>query len=164
MNFSVSHNIDEVSLSDVDMDAVERRTTKRMAEEMVEYVTDAIRMEDDITSPAMNGPNTRGPGPSLIQEMSWKVQPTGQGDYLVRPIDAVRQRAVVLNDGYPGRIYPTSAEALKFTFEGETVYADSVEGPDETGYWDAAYRRLKKSGRPLEIAKEELEREVEEET
>lgn len=147
-------------LDDIDVDRVKRRSMKRIAEEMAEMVRLAVIDEDKITSPATNSEWDRGEGPSMAQESAWRVDETGGGNYVVRPHPKVEQRAAVLNFGYPGTITPTSAEAMKFNLNGTPIYRDEVPGPDETGYWQAAFNMLEKSGKPEEIMEEELEREV----
>lgn len=146
----------------IDMDAVKKRSTKRFAEEMAEYVRKAV-VNSDIQTPGMNSIYGRGPGPSMSTASAWVVKQDGKNRYSVRPHPKVRQRAIVLNYGYPGRITPNDSEALKFEVKGvpEPVFAKSVSGPDYTGYWQAAMKNLESSGRLEEIANEELEEEVE---
>lgn len=149
-------------LSDIDMERVKESTLRRVAEEMRDMVRLAIRQEDDITSPAdLNSKYTGGPGPPMSQEAAWNVEKNGSDTYIVAPNPKVRQRAMVLNYGYPGMIRPTSGEALKFEVDGSTVFASEVEGPDPTHYWRAAREMLENSGKLEEIASEELEEEVE---
>ncbi len=154
----------QVTLEAIDMESVKERTVKRAAQEMSKMVRQAIKAEPEITSPAVNGPYERGKGPSMVQENAWLVEKDGANSYTVRPRPEVRQRAVVLNYGYPGEITPTNGEFLKFTVEGQPVWARSVEGPDYTGYWQAAIRRMRNSGKLEEIAAEELNEEFEENT
>ena len=152
----------QMSLQAINMESVKEQTLRRVAQEMAEAVRQAVVAEDDITSPAMNGPNERGKGPSMATGDAWLVEKEGSNSYTVQPHPQVRQKTVVLNFGYPGEITPKNGEFLKFTIEGEPVWARSVEGPESTGYWQAAYQQMEKSGRLREIAEQELEEEFEE--
>jgi hypothetical protein len=162
MNFNIEHNLEDLDL-DISMEEVKRRTLKRAADELAEMVAVAVRSEDDITSPGLNSKYGRGPGPSMATKSAWVVERKGNS-YTVSPHPLVEQRAVVLNYGYPGKIRPKNADFLKFTVKGvpEPIYAKEVDGPDETGYWQAAMTNFEKSGRLEEIALEELEREAQE--
>lgn len=154
----------QMTLEAIDMESVKENTVRRAAEEMASMVRQAV-FESSIKSPASKiSPYESGDGPPLATNEAWMVEKDGPNRYTVRPHPQVRQRAVVLNFGYPGEITPKNGEFLRFTVEGEPVYARSVEGPDETGYWQAAYRRMQNSGKIEEIAAEELNREFEENT
>lgn len=149
------------SIDSINVDKIEKKTLKKAAHELSEMVRQAVVAEDDITSPAMNGPYERGPGPSMATGDAWLVKESGDS-YTVEPHPQVEQRAVVLNYGYPGEITPNNSEVLKFEVNGVPVFADSVSGPDYTGYWQAAMRRFRNSGKLKRIAESELEKEFEE--
>jgi len=151
----------QISLRAIDMDKVKERTLERVATEMTEMVRQAVVAENDIISPAMNSPNDRGDGPSMSTRDAWIAEKSGANRWTVRPHPSVRQRAVVLNFGYPGTITPTSSEFLWFEFQGHPISVREVEGPDETGYWQAAFQRIESSDRLQKIASEELEEEFE---
>lgn len=146
----------------IDMESVKRRTLKRVADEMSKLVRQAVVDEPSITTPALNSPYKQGPGPSMSRHDAWMVEKTGANRYSVFPHPEVRQRAMVLNFGYPGMIRPTNSEFLRFTVDGTPVYAEEVEGPEYTGYWQAAYRKLQNSNKLEEIAGQELQAEFEE--
>jgi hypothetical protein len=149
-------------LQSIDVEEVEKRSMKRIASEMSEMVRLAVIAEDDITSPAINSVWDRGPGPSMSQESAWIVKQFGETSYTVEPHPKVEQRAVVLNFGYPGTITPNNTEYMKFNLNGVPIYRKEVPGPDETGYWQAAFNNLEKSGKVEEIMEEELQKEVDE--
>jgi len=151
----------KAKLEKIDEDEIKRRTSKKLALEMQDLVTAAIAQEDDITSPAMNSKYERGKGPSLVQRAAWEVEDKG-GYYSVSPHPSVRTRAIVLNSGVAGKITPNGDGPLRFEVNGVPVYAESVDGPDATGYWQAAMRRLKSSGKIKQIARKEFRREIEE--
>lgn len=152
----------EFKLDRVDMESVKEKTMKRTADAMAEMVRQAVVAEDDITSPAMNSKYSRGSGPPMATSKAWLTEKVGPNRYIVTPHPEVRQRAIVLNFGYPGRITPNTADALRFTIDGVPVYAKSVKGPDPTGYWQAAYQRMQSSDKLKRIANEELEKEIDE--
>jgi len=146
----------------VDMESVKERTLKRVAEEMSGMVRQAV-FESNIRSPASKiSPYESGDGPPLATNDAWLVKKTGGNRYSVFPHPEVRQRAMVLNFGYPGMIRPTNAEYLRFTVDGVPVFRKEVEGPDATGYWQAAFQKMQNSDKLQEIANEELEAEFEE--
>jgi len=151
----------QLSVEAIDMEAVKERTLKRIATEMSEMVRQAVVAEPKITSPALNSPYTRGPGPSMATRDAWVVKKDGNDRYTVSPHPKVRQRAGVLNFGYPGTITADDGGYLKFTIDGVPTYRKEVEGPDETGYWQAAYQKINQSDKLRRIANEELEDEVE---
>jgi hypothetical protein len=152
-----------ITLRSIDMESVKERTLKRVAQEMSKMVRQAV-FESSIKSPADKiSPYEGGPGPPLATGDAWIVKKEG-ANYVVRPHPEVRQRAVVLNFGYPGEITPNNGEFLRFMVEGEPVFARSVSGPEATGYWQAAYQRMENSGKLEDIAGEELRREFEEST
>lgn len=160
--FNIEHNFEDLRhrLDDIDMENVERMTLKRSANALAEMVREAIVAEDDITSPAdLNSIYEGGDGYPLSQRKAWVVEKS-RGSWTVRPHPQVEQRATVLNYGYPGRITPNNADALRFTINGVPIYRDWVEGPDETGYWQAALRRFRKSGELERIAQAELREEA----
>lgn len=163
---NIQHEISDFAfkLEKIDMESVKKSTAKRTAEAMSEMVRQAVVAEGDIQSPPIGGnsPYTRGDGPSMSTGAAWLVEQVGSDKYVVTPHPEVRQRAIVLNYGYPGRITPNSAEALRFTIKGVPVFATSVKGPDPTGYWQAAYRRMQSSDKLERIANDELEKEIDE--
>lgn len=151
----------QITLRSVDMESVKERTLKRVAKEMSNMVRQAV-FESSIKSPADKiSPYEGGDGPPLATGDAWIVAKEG-ANYTVRPHPEVRQRAVVLNFGYPGEITPNNGEFLKFTVEGQPVWAKSVSGPEATGYWQAAYQRMENSGKLQDIAGEELRKEFDE--
>jgi hypothetical protein len=146
----------------IDMDSVKKKTAKRIAEEMSKMVRQAV-FESGIKSPADKiSKYSGGDGPPMVTNAAWLVRQTGPNRYSVFPHPEVRQRAIVLNYGYPGRITPNSADALRFEVNGTPVFAESVEGPDAYNYWDKAWRRIQKSKKIDDILGEELEAEFEE--
>jgi len=150
------------SVEAVDMESVKERTLKRVAAEMADIVRQTVIAEPKITTPALNSPYERGPGPSMATMDAWQVSKSGANRYIVSPHPLVRQRAVVLNFGYPGMIRPTNADYLRFTVDGVPVFRKEVPGPDETGYWSAAFQRMESSDKLEEIAQDELNKELEE--
>jgi len=151
----------ELKLEQIDMESVKKRTLKRVAQEMAGMVRQAV-FESTIKSPADKISKFEGgDGPPLATNDAWIVTNEGN-NYTVRPHPKVRQRAVVLNFGYPGKITPNNSEFLKFQIDGEPVFAKEVDGPEATGYWRVAFNRMKSSGKLEDIAKEELEIEFEE--
>lgn len=154
----------QASLEAIDMESVKERTVKRAAEELAGMVRQAV-FESSIKSPASKiSPYESGDGPPLATRDAWIVTKEGSSSYSVRPHPKVRQRAVVLNFGYPGKITPKNGEFLKFTVEGEPVWAREVDGPEATGYWQAAIQNMRSSGKLEDIAEEELQKEFEEKT
>jgi len=154
----------QATLEAIDMESVKERTVKRAADEMAGMVRQAV-FESSIKSPASKiSPYESGDGPPLATNDAWIVTKDGANRYTVRPHPQVRQRAVVLNFGYPGKITPKNGEFLKFTVEGEPVWAREVDGPEATGYWQSAIQRMRNSGKLEEIAAEELNEEFEENT
>lgn len=149
------------SLEAVDMEKVERETLKRAAHTMSEMVRQAVIAEDDINAPAISGPYQRGGGPTMAQRAAWKVVEDGNS-YRVIPDPRIEQRAIVLNYGYDGRIYPDGDGPLRFYVDGAPVFAEWVEGPDYTGYWQAAMRRFRNSDRLRQMAADELQKEIDE--
>jgi hypothetical protein len=162
-NIQIEQDLEEFKfkIEAIDMESVKEETLRRVAEEMSEFVREAVIAEPDITSPALNSPYERGPGPSMATRDAWMVEKRGADRYIVSPHPKVRQRAVVLNFGYPGTIKPKNSDYLRFMVDGVPIFRKEVEGPDETGYWQAAYNRMEQSGRLAEIAQEELEEEIE---
>jgi len=161
-NFEKDLSRMEVDLEQINMESVKERTLKRVANELSEMARQSIVAEADIISPAMNSPFERGDGPSLATGDAWLVTKVNNNRYRVHPHPLVRQRAIVLNSGYPGTITPNNADYLRFEVNGVPMYRKEVEGPDATGYWQAALRRLKQSNKLEEIADEELSVEFEE--
>lgn len=151
----------EMSLKAIDMETVKRNTVRRAAQEMASMVRQAV-FESSINSPADKiSPYESGDGPPLATNDAWLVKKESNNEYSVQPKPEVRQRAVVLNFGYPGEITPTDSPFLVFEVNGEPVWAKSVEGPEATGYWQKAYQRMQESGKLEEIAEEELSDEFE---
>lgn len=149
-------------LGAIDEDEVKKETARRIAEEAAKMVRQAV-FESSIRSPADKiSPYEGGPGPALATSPAWIVEETGKNTYTVSPHPQVRQRAHVLNYGYPGKITPTTADYMRFTVNGVPVFRKEVDGPDPVGYWEAAFRRLEQSGKIEEIAEEVLEEEVDE--
>jgi len=146
----------------IDVEKVEENTVRRAAVEMSDMVRQAVIAEPEITTPAMNSVFERGDGPSMATEDAWIVSKTGTSRYSVKPHPKVKQRAYVLNFGYPGKITPTNAEALRFTIDGIPVFRTEVQGPDATHYWAKAVQRMKNSDKLQKIGSEELQEEVEE--
>lgn len=149
----------------VDMESVKERTLKRIAEKMAGMVRQAV-FESSIKSPASKiSPYESGDGPALAtikgSQPAWIVKRDSNNRYEVLPHPKVRQRAIVLNYGYPGKIEP-KGDFLRFTVNGIPVFSTEVDGPEKTGYWNAAYRRMENSGELRKIANEELDREFEE--
>lgn len=150
------------SLEAVDMESVKIETIRRSAHAMAEMVRQAVVAEDKIKAPAnFHSEYDGGPGPSMAHRNAWNVIKTGN-TYEVRPHPEVKQRAIVLNYGYPGEITPNTADVLKFNINGVPVFAESVSGPEYTGYWQAAERRFRASGKLERIAAAELREEFEE--
>lgn len=143
------------------MESVKENTAKRTADAMAEIVRQAVVAEDDITSPAMSSKYSRGDGPPMATGAAWLTEKVGPNRYIVTPHPEVRQRAIVLNFGYPGRITPNNSPVLSFTINGVPVAFESVKGPDATGYWQAAYQRMQQSDKLRRIANDELEGEIE---
>lgn len=144
------------------MESVKRRTMKRTAEAAAEMVRQAVVAEDDIKSPAsLLSEYDSGPGPSLSWSAAWQVDPVGNDRFVLNPHPKVRQRAIVLNFGYSGDITPNQADVLKFNVNGVPMYRESVSGPDATGYWQAAFQRMRSSDKLERIATGELQREIE---
>jgi hypothetical protein len=163
MDFEVTHTIDDLDFGDIDTEKITRNTMRRIAEEMTEMVRVAVVAEDDIKSPAsLLSPYEAGDRPQMTQKDAWQVHKVTRDSYTVRPHPNIRQRAVVLNYGYQGRITPTNADYLRFTIDGVPTFRKSVEGPDETGYWEKAIQKMEQSDKPKRIAKDELEEELDE--
>lgn len=154
----------------INMQKVYRTTAKEAATTLAEMVRQAVVAEDKIKTPAsLWSPYDSGPGPSLSERNAWMV--TGDGDqYIVKPKPKVEQRATVLNAGW-GTITPNSAPKLAFNVGGiaadpnssnETgvVRTESVDGPDKTGYWQAALRRFEASDEFKRIGLQELREEA----
>lgn len=162
--FEIEEDLDDLlmSVEAVDMESVKEETLRRVAAEMADMVRQAVIEEPDIQSPALNSPYERGEGPSMATKDAWMVEKRGSNRYTVTPHPLVEQRATVLNFGYPGKIRPTNADYLRFTVNGVPIFRKEVEGPDETGYWQAAFQRLESSDKLEEIAREELSEELEE--
>lgn len=159
----IEQDLDEFNLrlEAIDMDSVKRKTLKRTANAMAELVRQAVVAEDDIQSPAgLLSPYESGPGAHMATLDAWHVHEKSSGQWVVEPKPQVRQRATVLNFGYPGMITPNNADALRFTVNGVPVFRESVQGPDRTGYWQAAFRRMEKSDKLRQIANEELDEEI----
>lgn len=152
----------QMSLEAIDIESVKEKSVRRAAQEMAGMVRQAV-FESSIRSPADKiSPYEGGDGPPLATNEAWLVKKDGANRYTVQPHPRVRQRAVVLNFGYPGEITPKNSEFLVFEVEGQPVFAKSVEGPEATGYWQAAYQRMKNSGKFEDIIAEELNEEFEE--
>lgn len=150
------------NLEAIDMESVKERTTRRVAEKMASMVRQAV-FESSIKSPASKiSPYESGDGPPLATNDAWMARKTGANRYSVFPHPEVRQRAIVLNFGYPGMIRPTNKDYLRFTVNGVPTFRKEVKGPDAVGYWQVAYRRMESSGKLEEIAEEELNIEFEE--
>lgn len=152
----------EARFDAVDEEELTRETARRIANEAAEMVRTAVIAEDDIITPAMNSPYDRGPGPSMANPNAWVVKPSGKNRFIMSPHELVEQRAYVLNYGYPGKITPNTADYLRFYVEGEPVFRKEVEGPDPTGYWEAAFRRLESSNKPKQIMEDVLDEELDE--
>lgn len=150
------------SFEAVDGEDITREAARRIANEAAEMVRTAVLAEDDIITPAMNSPYDRGPGPSMSNPNAWVVKPSGKNRFIMSPHEFVEQRAYVLNYGYPGKITPNTADYLRFYVEGEPVFRKEVEGPDPTGYWEAAFRRLESSGKAEQIMEDVLDEELDE--
>lgn len=150
----------DVTLSSIDEEEIKERTLKRAANEMAEMVREAVIEEDDIVTPGMNSKYGRGKGPSLSTADAWDVDESG-GQYIVRPDPRVRQRAITLNYGYPGTITPDGDSPMPIQINGTPIFRWEVDGPDYTGYWQAAMRRFEASDRIGEIGAEELQRQFE---
>lgn len=160
--FEIEEDLEEflISIKAVDMEVVKEETLRRVAQAMASMVRQMV-FESNIRSPADKiSPYEGGDGPPLATNEAWKVQKDGNR-YTVRPDPRVEQRAVVLNFGYPGMIRPTNADYMRFTVDGVPVFRKEVPGPDETGYWQAAFQRLEQSGKLEKIASEELNEELE---
>lgn len=151
-----------IRIQSIDMDKVKKETLKRISSKMAEMVRQAV-FESSIMSPADKTatPYNRGDGPPLATKKAWQVSQTGANRYTIRPDPRVNTRARVLNFGYPGKITPNSAEALRFEINGIPVFRTEVEGPDETGYWQKAVNKMKSGGEFERVAKDELEKEFE---
>lgn len=166
-NFStrkIREFIDEIrnfktNLVQFDVDRVKRESAKRFAEEMTDVVIDILVNHDELNVPATSGPYESGPTPSMATKRAWKVRKAGRNDYTVRPHPSVRQRAIVLNDGY-GTIEPNGDDPMGFTINGVPRLSYEVEGPDAARYWQSAFRALLQSDKIDEIAKEELNEEA----
>jgi len=163
---SLSEDLEDfqITLEAIDMESVKEETAKRAAREMSKMVRQAV-FESSINSPAKSESDFEaGTPPALVMGDAWRVGKRNTGEYFVLPHPNVRQRAIVLNYGYPGKITPNDSEFLKFKVEGEPVWAKEVDGPEATGYWQKAIRRMKDSDKLDEIAREELNKEVERNT
>lgn len=155
------------SIEDISMEEVKREAARRTANELVEFIKVAIKLEDDITSPSTNsryesGDGRAGKGPPLSTNAAWKVDQVGDNEFRVSPHDDAEQRVMVLNYGYPGRIYPDQKEALRFFIDGDEVFADSVEGPDPTLFWERAVKELNARNEFIKQGELVLEEEIEE--
>lgn len=149
-------------LERINPDDITRETARDFAEKVRDVVTATIKAEGKITSPAMNSQYNRGPGPSMVQDAAWIITQEGTDSFSIEPHPSVRQRAYVLNYGYPGRITPNSAEVLKFEVNGEPFYRESVEGPDRTLYWEHAMKIVEDSGNLENIGRYNMIAEFEE--
>lgn len=152
----------ERDLDDIDMERVRHRTSKRLAEAMFKMVQKAMRQSDKFESLHLNSrysSHDGHDGPSISRRSAWSIQSTGTGSHSIRPIEAVEQRAHVLNYGHPGRITPTNEDYLKFYIDGVPTFRKSVEGPDPSNYWEKAIEMLQKSDKPERIMEDELEKE-----
>lgn len=159
----ISEDLDDfqMSLKAIDMESVKENTLERIAEKMAEMVRQAV-FGSSIRSPADKiSPYEGGDGPPMATRDAWIAQKDGN-KWTVTPHPQVRQRAVVLNFGYPGTIRPTDSEYMRFTVNGVPTFRKEVPGPEPTGYWQAAFRRMEQSGKLTEIASEELDEEFEE--
>lgn len=169
--FKIEKDLDEFAfyLEEINMDTVKQRVLKYIADEMAQMVRQAVLAEEDITTPSVNskwgqgsaGGEGRSRGASMSREKAWNVSRNGPNSYKVSPHPKVRQRAYVLNFGYPGVITPTNAEYMRFYLEGMPIFRKEVNGPEPTHYWSAAYRRMEQSGKLQRIGEEELKREFE---
>lgn len=149
-----------VSLESIDMEKVKRDTLKKSADAMAEMVRLAVVAEPNINTPAsLNSPYESGPGYSMSRRNAWQVKEMGD-QYIVTPHPKVEQRAVVLNYGVSGRITPDDSDYLWFEINGVPHSVPSVEGPEYTGYWQAAMRRFQSSDKMKRIAEAELRQEA----
>jgi hypothetical protein len=150
------------SIEAVDMEKVKKETLRRVAVEMAKEVRRTILLKSTIKSPAETlSPYESGPGPNLSELAAWTVRQQ-KGRYIVSPQRDVRQRAIVLNYGYPGTITPNSSNAMEFEVNGVPFVRKEVEGPDAENYWRKAFNSIQQSDELERIAKEELEAEIEE--
>lgn len=151
-----------VSIEEINMESVKKRTAKEFANEMAEQVRLAVVAEDDITSPAMNSIYDRGPGPSMASRNAWQVNSMGSNGYRVTPHPQVEKRAAILNYGSDGPITPDGDKPFEIMIDGHPIYRWAVSGVPETNYWSAAMRNLEASGKIEQIAEKELRAEIEE--
>lgn len=159
---SIRRQLDDLvfDIETLDMDKVKKETLRGIASVAASFVREAVVASPEINAPATEGPYESGPGPSMASKEAWVVDEISDSHFQVRPHPLVRQRAIVLNDGYSGRIEPKQADALRFTVNGVPRFAAWVEGPDAAGYWEAAFRRLEHSGEFERIGMRELRKEI----
>jgi hypothetical protein len=151
----------EMNLHQIDMESVKEKTLKRVADEMASTVRQAV-FESSIKSPASKiSEYDSGEGPPMATNDAWIVKKDGENRYTVVPHPDVRQRAIVLNFGYPGKITADDGY-MEFNVNGTPMYRKEVEGPEAVGYWQAAFQKLQNSNKLQEIGEEELEIEFEE--
>jgi hypothetical protein len=153
----------KATLNQVDEERIKKRTLKRSANVLSEIVRQAVVAEPDIESPAMNSIYERGQGPSMGTLDAWVVDNEGKS-YSVKPDYRVRQRAIVLNYGYPGTITANDGGYMRFTIDGVPTFRKEVSGPDPTNYWQAALNRFEKEGHLERIARKELKNEFDPDT
>lgn len=150
-----------VNLERINPEKIRKETLRRSAYEMEKMVRLAIKDEKRIRSPAsLNSPFESGPGTPISQGRSWVVEEDA-GTYSLRPAPKIRQRAIVLNYGYPGKITPNTSDKLWFEINGVPHSVDEVDGPEYTGYWQKALDKFQSSNRIGEIGAEELNAEFE---
>jgi hypothetical protein len=150
------------SVEDIDMEEVKQEAVKKTAHDLAEMVRLQAKEADEFTTPGINSIYSRGKGPSMATKDAWNVEPRGPNEYIVKPHPSVEQRAYVLNYGYPGRIYPNNADALRFTVDGVPVFAEWVEGPEASHYWQAAMRAIESGNKMVENGEIALREEIEE--
>lgn len=155
----------QMKLERVDLEKVEKLTLSRTARDLAEMVAMQVVQSSKINSPADTGPYESGSGPSMSdgsRKGAWMVKRDGRSNYTIKPHPLVRQRAIVLNYGYPGEITPTSADYMRFTVDGVPRFRKSVPGPEAAGYWEAAMNQLRSSGKLEKNGEIELRNEMEE--
>lgn len=147
------------NIEKIDMDKVKTETVRVTANVMAKKVRDAVLQEPRINTGG-SGPYERGEGPSMGTKDAWIVEPKSDDSFEVRPHPLVRQRAIVLNDGYPGTITPDGDKKLRFTVYGVPMFREEVSGPEATNYWRVAFQQMQKSREMEKIGERELRKEV----
>lgn len=147
------------SLDSIDMEKVKRETVRISADKMSEKVRDAV-IQDPTINTGGSGPYESGPGPSMGTKDAWEVISRGNSSFIVKPHPEVEQRAIVLNDGYPGKIEPTGDSPLRFTVYGTPMFAESVDGPEARNFWRAAFQKMQQNNEVEKIGKNQLQIEI----